>query len=86
MNHLLSDNTWGCDIELFAVAAMLNVDVWTYYDQRWTCYRPRFKVQDGDIIREFVLLSFWLFSTLLSITIIKQSPISFLQKKSFIKY
>ncbi|CAG9531108.1 unnamed protein product [Cercopithifilaria johnstoni] len=50
MNHLLTDNTWGGDIELFAVAAMLSVDVWTYYDQRWTCYRPRFKVQDGDII------------------------------------
>ncbi|KAL3998383.1 Ubiquitin carboxyl-terminal hydrolase family protein [Acanthocheilonema viteae] len=50
MDHLLTDNTWGGDIELFAVAAMLNVDVWTYYDQRWICYRPRFKVQDGDVI------------------------------------
>ncbi|VDK68890.1 unnamed protein product [Litomosoides sigmodontis] len=50
MNNLLTDNTWGSDIELFAVAAMLSVDVWTYYDQRWTCYRPRFKVQDGDVM------------------------------------
>ncbi|KAM3721135.1 Ubiquitin carboxyl-terminal hydrolase [Dirofilaria immitis] len=32
------------------VAAMLNVDVWTYYDQRWICYRPRFKVQNGGIM------------------------------------
>lgn len=51
MNHLLTDNTWGTEIELFAVAAMLSVDVWTYYDQRWICYRPRFRVQNGDIIR-----------------------------------
>uniref|UniRef100_A0AAF5Q0P1 Ubiquitinyl hydrolase 1 n=1 Tax=Wuchereria bancrofti TaxID=6293 RepID=A0AAF5Q0P1_WUCBA len=51
MNHLLTDNTWGTEIELFAVAAMLNVDVWTYYDQRWICYRPRFRVQSGDTIR-----------------------------------
>ncbi|MCP9260171.1 hypothetical protein DINM_003351 [Dirofilaria immitis] len=50
MNQLLTDNTWGTEIELFAVAAMLNVDVWTYYDQRWICYRPRFKVQNGGIM------------------------------------
>ncbi|EFO26035.2 hypothetical protein LOAG_02445 [Loa loa] len=50
MNRLLTDNTWGTEIELFAVAAMLSVDVWTYYDQRWICYRPRFRVQNGDTI------------------------------------
>uniref|UniRef100_A0A0R3RPG2 Ubiquitin carboxyl-terminal hydrolase n=1 Tax=Elaeophora elaphi TaxID=1147741 RepID=A0A0R3RPG2_9BILA len=50
MNHLLTDSTWGSDIELFAIASMLNVDVWTYYDEQWTCYRPRFKVKDGDTI------------------------------------
>ncbi|VDK66250.1 unnamed protein product [Onchocerca ochengi] len=50
MNQLLTDNTWGTEIELFAVAAMLNVDVWTYYEKRWICYRPRFKIQNGDVI------------------------------------
>lgn len=59
MNSLLTDNTWGTEIELFAVASMLSVDVWTYYDQRWICYRPRFRVQNGDTIREFVLSLFY---------------------------
>ncbi|VDN01636.1 unnamed protein product, partial [Thelazia callipaeda] len=50
MATLLIDNSWGTDIELSAVASMLNVDVWTFYENRWISYRPRFQVLDGYVI------------------------------------
>lgn len=51
MNSLLTDSTWGTEIELFAIAAMLSVDVWTFYERRWICYRPIFKIVNGDVVR-----------------------------------
>lgn len=53
INGLLTNAEWGTEVELFAVASMLHVDVWTFYKNRWLCYRPRFEVHDGMTIRTF---------------------------------
>lgn len=42
LEKIICDATWGTDVELAACATMLSVDVWTFLDNAWICYRPRF--------------------------------------------
>lgn len=48
VNKMASDGEWGTETELLALAALLDVEIWTFLDGRWLRYRPLFKIEvDG---------------------------------------
>ncbi|VDO21391.1 unnamed protein product [Brugia timori] len=48
IKKMTNDGEWATEIELLALAALLNVEIWTFFNSRWLRYRPLYTVgKDG---------------------------------------
>uniref|UniRef100_A0A915AM33 USP domain-containing protein n=1 Tax=Parascaris univalens TaxID=6257 RepID=A0A915AM33_PARUN len=52
VNDLLNDCTWGSGVEISACASMLNIDIWTFLNGQWLCYRPRFRRSKDGVLED----------------------------------
>lgn len=52
VDDLLNDCTWGSGVEISACASMLNIDIWTFLDGQWLCYRPRFRRSKDGVLED----------------------------------
>uniref|UniRef100_A0AAF5Q3D4 Ubiquitinyl hydrolase 1 n=1 Tax=Wuchereria bancrofti TaxID=6293 RepID=A0AAF5Q3D4_WUCBA len=48
IKKMTNDGEWATEIEILALAALLDVEIWTFFNSRWLRYRPLYTVgKDG---------------------------------------
>ncbi|VDN31625.1 unnamed protein product [Gongylonema pulchrum] len=47
LSGIATEGKWATEVEIFALASLLEADIWTYLDGKWLRYRPLFVVE-GD--------------------------------------
>uniref|UniRef100_A0A0N5AZA9 Ubiquitinyl hydrolase 1 n=1 Tax=Syphacia muris TaxID=451379 RepID=A0A0N5AZA9_9BILA len=52
LKQIAEDGFWGSDVEISVCATMLQVEIWTYLDGLWLCYRPRFFLDQQNHLAE----------------------------------
>ena len=48
LDYMSEDGVWGTDVEISAFATLMSIEMWTYLDGAWCCYRPRFLVDENN--------------------------------------
>lgn len=57
VKKMTNDGEWATEIELLALAALLDADIWTFLNGKWLRYRPLYTVgRDGISHSQFLFI------------------------------